>query len=223
FPLSRLPLVNGFVMAVGGMGGVVVGTPLTWLLTLVDWRTVSVALAALTVLVAASIWWGVRLRETAPAQRPSLADQWRGTLSVLRDPGFWKIASLPVLTGGAFYAVQSLWVGPFLREVDGQSPDDAAALVSLLGIAMVLGNIVLGAVANHVRRLGLSLYAFGGVCMIAYLVVQLLVLLPLELPPALVWVAYGVFGSGSILSYAVLVERFPYAMLGRASTTLTLS
>ncbi|GAA5233752.1 MFS transporter [Verticiella sediminum] len=223
FPLSRLPLVNGFVMAVGGMGGVVVGTPLNWLLGIVDWRVVSIALAVPTLLVAASVWWGVRIDDGTPAQRPSLHEQWQGTLSVLRDLGFWKIASLPVLTGGAFYAVQSLWVGAYLRDVEGYAPAYAATLVSLLGAAMVLGNIVLGAVANHVKRMGISLYVFGGACMCLYLLVQLLIILPVTLPAAPLWVAYGVFGSSNILAYAVVAERFPYAMLGRVSTTLTFS
>lgn len=48
FPLSRMPLLNGLVMAIGGLGAVVVGTPLDWLLSLVDWRTVCMGLGGVT-------------------------------------------------------------------------------------------------------------------------------------------------------------------------------
>ena len=38
FPAPRLPLMNGLVMAIGGLGGVVVGSPLTWVLSFASWR-----------------------------------------------------------------------------------------------------------------------------------------------------------------------------------------
>ncbi len=221
-PIARLPLVNGFVMAVGGMGGVVVGTPLSKLLEFVDWRAISIWLALPTVLVSLMIWFGTRAPQAVAAQRPTLASQLRGTLQIMTDAGFWQAASLPVITGGAFYAVQSLWVGPFLREVSGHTPAHAAGLVSVLGIAMVAGNIGLGVVARFVERAGISLYAFTGICMSLYLLVQLLLVLQVPVPDLLIWSAYGIFGSSSILSYAVMAERFPYQMLGRVSTTLTL-
>jgi hypothetical protein len=43
------------------------------------------------------------------------------------------------------------------------------------------------------------------------------------LPPALVWMAYGVTGSTGILSYAVVAQRFDGALIGRATTALTLT
>src|SRR5690606_31241297 len=110
FPLRRLPFINGLVMAVGGMGGVVVGTPLVWLLERVDWRLVSASLALLTIAVAAMIWFGGRSPVPLPRQRPKLAEQWQGTLRIMTDSAFWQLASLSVVTGGVFYAVQSLWV-----------------------------------------------------------------------------------------------------------------
>src|ERR1700760_4109224 len=40
FPAPRLPLMNGLVMAIGGSGGVMVGSPLTWVLGFSNWRAV---------------------------------------------------------------------------------------------------------------------------------------------------------------------------------------
>ncbi|MBU4611390.1 MFS transporter [Achromobacter sp. GG226] len=225
FPLSRLPMLNGLIMAIGGMGGVVVGTPLSALMAHLDWRTVSMLIALPTVLVAVAVWFGGRAGEQLPARRPTLAEQWQGTRDIARDPGFWRLSLFAVLTGGAFYAVQSLWVAPYLRDVRGLAPDAAAGLVSVLGLSMVGGNIVLGLMARKVERLGLGLRGFAGLGMSLFLVVQLLMILPwsLPVPDALLWVAYGVFGSATILSYAVMAERYPVEMLGRVSTTMTLS
>src|SRR3546814_12019312 len=45
FPLARLPLVIGLVMAVGGVGGGLVGSPLAWLLGRGSGPAVSIGLA----------------------------------------------------------------------------------------------------------------------------------------------------------------------------------
>lgn len=222
FPLSRLPLVNGLVMAVGGLGGVVVGTPLAELLRFTDWRMVSVALAVPTLLVALGIWLGTRTSEPQAAQRPDLAGQIRGTWEILGNGRFWQAVSLPVMTCGAFYAMQTLWLAPWLRDVEGLSPERTAAMVSVLGLAMVAGNVILGGAARYVERFGLTLYRFAGLCMLLFLGVQALVLLRAPIPDVLLWAVYGLLGSGSILAYAIMAERFSHAMLGRAGTTLTL-
>src|SRR5690606_19236585 len=91
-PIARLPLVNGFVMAVGGMGGVAVGTPLSALLESVPWRTLGIWLAGPTVFVSLMIWFGTRAPDSSPGQRTSLSEQWRGTLRILGDATFWQAA-----------------------------------------------------------------------------------------------------------------------------------
>jgi len=42
-------------------------------------------------------------------------------------------------------------------------------------------------------------------------------------PLSLLWGAYGVFGSSGILTYALLARRFPDALIGRATTAMTLT
>ena len=226
FPLARLPLLNGLVMAVGGMGGVAVGAPLTALLQVVDWRTVSCALAVLTLGVSALIFFGAKPAPGSPAaraaRRPAMAEQMRGTWELLCNPVYWRIVSLSVASSGAFYAVQSLWVKPYLLDVSQVGPARAAGLVSVLGFAMVAGNVCLGALVRRVERWGMSLYVFAGVNMVIFIVVQIAIMARAPLPLALLWTAYGVFGSSNILVYALLAERFPRPMLGRVNTTTNL-
>lgn len=225
FPLARLPLINGLVMAIGGMGGVVVGSPLAALLDVATWREVSVGMALPTVMVAALVWWGTRDAVRTPQGsrvRQGPARQWQGTLELLRDRGFWQLLSLPVMTAGVFFAVQSLWVRPFLVDAKGLAPDHAAALVSVLGFAMVGGNVLLGALARSIEGLGIGLHAFAGLGMVAFISVQLAIMMGLPLPGALAWALYGIFGSAPILLYALLPGRFAPELLGRVNTTANL-
>src|SRR5690606_7074511 len=119
---------------------------------------ISIGMAVPTVAVAALIWWGTRdaVRAAHPHRpRATLASQLRGTLTLLRDRDFWRLLSLPVMTAGVFYGVQSLWVRPFLVDAKALAPGHAAALVSVLGFAMVGGNVLLGAVARAIENLGI--------------------------------------------------------------------
>ncbi|WP_153075748.1 MFS transporter [Paraburkholderia bonniea] len=221
FPAGRLPLMNGLVMALGGLGGVVVGSPLTWVLGLTSWRMVCVALGVLTILVAVAIWRLVP--ETRESHRQtSLGGQFKGTLHILKSGAFWKIASFSVVTQGVFYAMQSLWVGAWLRDVAGLAPGKAAALVSVLGFAMMAGCVGFGAAARSLERRGVSLYAFCGAGMVLFVVAQLLIMFGAPLPAGLLWTAYGIFGGTGILSYAILARHFPPHLIGRANTTFTL-
>ncbi|MFP3602730.1 MFS transporter [Paraburkholderia sp. SIMBA_053] len=221
FASARLPLMNGLVMAIGGFGGVMVGSPLTWVLTFSSWRSVCVGLGLMTVAVALAQWMLVpETNETR--HQASIGAQFQGTLHILRSATFWKIASFSVVTQGVFYAMQSLWVGAWLRDVQGFEPKEAAALVSILGFAMMAGCVGFGAAARSLERRGVSLYAFCGVGMALYVLTQLLIVFNAPLPASLLWAAYGIFGGTGILTYAVMARSFPAHMTGRVNTTLTL-
>ncbi|WOD19315.1 MFS transporter [Paraburkholderia kirstenboschensis] len=221
FASARLPLMNGLVMALGGFGGVMVGSPLTWVLTFSSWRSVCVGLGLLTVAVALAQWMlAPETNETR--HQASIGAQFQGTLHILRSAAFWKIASFSVVTQGVFYAMQSLWVGGWLRDVQGFEPREAAALVSILGFAMMAGCVGFGAAARSLERRGVSLYAVCGIGMALYVLTQLLIVFNAPLPASLLWAAYGIFGGTGILTYAVMARSFPAQMIGRVNTTLTL-
>ena len=221
FPVGRLPLLNGLVMAVGGLGGVAVGSPLTWLLGFASWRAICGGLAVLTIIVAAAIGFGAPEAER-PRHQGGLVSQFKGTWHILSSRAFWKISSFSVVTQGVFYAMQSLWVGPYLRDVAGFDAQHAAQLVSVLGFAMMAGCVGFGAAARMLDRRGVSVQAFCGVGMALFIATQAAIIAHVPLPPAVLWAAYGMFGGVGILTYAVLARHFPAHLIGRANTTLTL-
>ncbi|KVT37450.1 MFS transporter [Burkholderia multivorans] len=221
FPVGRLPFVNGLVMAVGGLGGVAVGSPLTWLLGWTSWRTICVALAVLTVVVAAAIGFGAPDAER-PRHQGGLVSQFKGTWHILGSRAFWKISSFSMVTQGVFYAMQSLWVGPYLRDVAGFDAPHAARLVSVLGFAMMGGCVGFGAAARMLERRGVSVHAFCSIGMLLFVATQAAIVARVPLAPTVLWAAYGMFGGVGILTYAVLAGHFPAQLIGRANTTLTL-
>jgi len=222
FPLARLPLVNGLVMAVGGVGGVLVGAPLSGLLTLTSWRAVSIGLAGVTLCVSLSMLLGAPREAPRERAAPGWGEQWRGMMALLRMPRYWQLVSLPAITTGVFYGVQSLWVRPYLIEFNHLSSAEAAWMVSLLGIAMMAGNVGLGALARRVEGLGLGLFGFAGLCQLLFVGVQALIVADAPLPLPVLWAAYGFFGPANILVFALLAGEFPRELLGRVAATTNL-
>jgi predicted MFS family arabinose efflux permease len=221
-PVAQLPMVNGLVMAVGGLGGVVVGSPLAILLGVTDWRNICFGLVAMTLAVAAAIFLFAPEHRDGEHRNADMLTQFKGTWHILRSSVFWKIASFSVVTQGVFYAMQSLWIRPYLLDVMGLSAQYAALLVSVLGIAMMIGCVGFGVAARSLQKRGVTVYAFCGFGMGLFVLVQALMLVRAPIAPALLVASYGVFGGTGILSYAVMAEYFPTHMIGRAHSTLTL-
>ena len=224
FPVHRIPVLNGALIAIGGLGGAVVGTPLALLLQAASWRTISVGLAVFTMVVAGLIWFWASDAGAVPRkkERPSVWAQFRGTWELLCSLGFWKLSLFPSVCGGMFYAVQSLWMKPYLLDVNlaGQAQTDA--LVSLLGLAAVCGSLVSGGLARRFERLGMSLTVFNGVCLGAFVAVQALIMLDAPIPKSVLWTCFGLFGACCVLLFAIFVTRYPPAMWGRANTTFNM-
>ncbi|GGP24125.1 MFS transporter [Silvimonas iriomotensis] len=221
YEVKRLPLVNGLTMAVGGLGGVAMGSPLLWLLSKTDWRSVCLGLSVFSVAVALAIWFAVPSSKEV-STRTEFRTQLAGTWQVLRSGVFWRIAAFSSLTQAVFYTMQSLWVAPWLRDVNGLSAQDAGRVISILGVAMVVGSVGFGFLARSLEHRGVSVRTFSGLGMLVFVLIQALIMLQIPVPAWVLWTGYGLFGGCGILSYAVLVEHFPLNLIGRVNTSLTL-
>jgi len=217
FPRERLPQVNGFQMAAGGLGALSATQPVEFALGFTDWRGVFMLLAVLTLAVAVLIFFTVPDREE-PQHGMQLGDQVRGISRVFTNRLFWRIAPWTVMSQASFLSIQGLWSGPWLRDVGGFDRSGVAMVLATVSVAMIAGFITLGTLA---QRTGRPLrVAEAGV--LVFLCVQLLLIIggrDLAWP---LWLLFGFFGTVGILPYAVLSQRFPAALAGRVNTGLNL-
>ena len=220
FPAAQLPALYGLVLAGGGFGGVLSGTPAVALLAVTDRWTVCVGLALLTAATAAALFVGTP--DTPERRRIGLADQLRGTRAVLASGFFWRVAPFSIVSQGTFYATQSLWAGAYMEDVSGLDPAHAAASITIVGVAMMAGSACAGVAARWASARGIGVVAFSGVCMAIFALDQMALIAGLPVPGWLVWGVFGLFGPAGALTYAVLTEVFPTEMAGRVNTTLTL-
>lgn len=121
FPRDKLPLANGFIMASGGLGAIAATAPTQLLVAEVGWRYGFVALAIAT-LAAALILWTVVPEKPRDTGRVGVGEQLGGLRQVYGSLAFWRIAPITALSQGTFLAIQTLWAGPWLRDVAGLDP-----------------------------------------------------------------------------------------------------
>ena len=218
-PMSRLPMLAGLIVAFGGMGGVMVGTPLNLSLRYFDWPTITLIVAGTTALLAAAIYFTIPETHPKSDKHISFSEQYQGIKKIFKTRAFWRLVSLPSATGGVFYAAQSLWVRPYMSDVLGYSVDQMATMVSLLGLAMVAGTTITGLAARKIEAYGINLHLFSGIGFLCFMLVQLLIILQVALPAWVLWVAYGFSGSSWTLAFAYSAEIFPRHIMGRVTTS----
>lgn len=221
FPLARLPAVNGWVMAAGGLGALTATIPVETALQLVDWRMLFFLLSLATLVIAIGIFLVV-------PERPSYQhhgvqhSSWQGLKQALQTRYFWRIAPFTTFSQGAFLAIQGLWAGPWLRDVGGLERSTVAVYLLLIAAAMVAGFLSMGTLAYRLSQMGVKpiLVAIAG--MVFFMLVQLA--LTLGSPNAILplWLGFGFFGTSAIVMYAVLSQGFPSELTGRVNTALNL-
>ncbi len=221
FPAARLPALNGWVLAAGGLGALVATAPVEAALRVIDWRGLFVVLAGLSCLVAAALLLAVPERDGDEAAVGDWRTQWREIAGLFRSPVFWRIAPGAVLSQSSFLSIQGLWAGPWLRDVSGLDKLAAANCLFWVAVAMVAGFLGMGQLAYRLTRHGIPPLAVSASGMALFMGVQLAILL--DWGPLLpLWIAFGFFGTSGVLSYAVLSQSFPLTLSGRVNTALNL-
>jgi MFS family permease len=221
FPSDRWAMVNGWFLGMGGLGAVAATAPTEAALQYTDWRGIFMMLCAITVVASGVIFVVVPERKTV-AQRQTVMDQLRGLGSVYRDPLFWRLAPVVSASLAASMGVQSLWAGPWLRDVAGF--DRGAVANSLFGLAMAMtvGFIAIGTVSDFLRRRGISTLKMMGAVLLLLYGSQVVIVFELLPDMILPWLLFGFTGSVCNVSYAHLSRHFPIELAGRANTALNL-
>ena len=212
-PEPRRALANAVIMSFGALGILVATTPTELAVEAVGWRAVFIALAAITFAVAALIFVAV------PEQRPMvagerLARQVASLIRILRDPVFWRLAPLLATTAGTHIAIQTLWAGPWFRDVIGLDRIGVANHLMAMAVAFLAGILLSGAVADWFVRRGVDLLSVMVGFLVLFLCSELAIVLQwtaLNLP---IWVVFGMTGQVGVLAYPWLSSLFWRRVLG---------
>jgi hypothetical protein len=205
-------------MAVGALGALSATAPVEWALSFVTWRELFSVLAVVTLGVA--LFLHLQARDLEGLEGPethrtaSLREVSRGLGQVFSSRIFWSVAPLSITHQGTYLAVQSLWAGPWLRDVAGLPRADVASHLLTLALSMAVGFLGIGYVAERIGRRGVPPETVWTGCAIAFQAVQGAIAFGVVTAPRALWIVFGLFGASGMLSYAILTRRFLIDMAG---------
>lgn len=221
FPIARFASISGLVLAIGGVGMLLTGTPLAWLVQEHSWRMGFAVLAVAAVLAWVSILWGVRepaAERTGPRESVGAALRQFGALFAL--PHTLGIMVLGAVTYAAFISLRGLWLGPLLVERHGftlvQSGNVAlvVSIISLVG-APLFGRMDRDGPARRRRIVACAFVYAGFFAAIAFFTHAWI---------DIVCAVLIGFVSGFIVwQYADVRAAYPSAITGRAMAVFTMA
>jgi len=215
--LERIAFANGCIMAFGALGTVAASIPANWAAERFGWRAVFEGLTVIVLAVSAFIFFAVP-EHKMEGPTPSFRRQLEGLIRCFASRPFLRVAPLAGLCGGGSIAVQSLWVGPWLRDVAGLDRGGVAQGLFFIALSFSAGILLSGIIADLLARRGIDLL----VTMIAGLLVNFLcmggIIFGFAGPFLAVWLLYAVTGQVVALVYAHLSRVLGKDLAGRSNT-----
>ena len=222
FPAKRFAAISGIALGLGGIGMLLTGTPLAWVIQATSWRMGFVVLAGLAALAWFVIWRCVH--EPAPAAISAPKESLReafgkfGTLFLL--PHTLGIVLLASVGYAAFLCLRGLWLGPLLSQRHSFTLIESGNVALAMSLASLLGAPLFGWLdpgPKHRRR-----WLTGFTLLLA----ALFAVFAMTHSP---WIdvaspiVIGLLSGYLVLQYADVRAAYPAALVGRALAVFTMA
>lgn len=233
FHPSEFAPMTGILMAVGGIGSLSAATPLALLNNWIGWRLSFATVGLFTLLLAALVWLLVRDRPedkgweslhksyASPDSAPGLM---AAVKQVLTCRSFWPLAVWFFFDCGIFFSFGGLWGGPYLAHVYGFSKAQAANILSMLAIGMIVGSPLLSLASNRLFKARKPVIVISAVITVG--ITACLGFFTSSIPsPGLYLLCFGmgVFSSAVVVvGFTANKELFPVAIAGTATGLINL-
>ena len=215
---ARLPSVQGYLIAAGGLGAATATLPVRMALDYADWRGLFVGLAVAMMLVA------VLIRLLAPHQATVVQRQplRLAMAEVFRHGAFREAALLVAIPHMVFFGIQGLWISRWLRDVAGYSEQAVSWLLYLGMGAVIVGAVAVGMCTEWAGRRGVRPVRVAAVGVALFIIVQAGFLGGWQPGYAVLAVLFTLVGTITGIEYTMVAQGLPARLTGRAATCLNL-
>lgn len=213
---------NSWMLMTGSLGMLASTVPVQWLLPVLGWRGLFVALAAGLLVAIVLIHGLVPADQEARRSEGQTDPQPASYRSVFGSPAFLRVVPMAFFCYGGLVAMQSLWIGPWLTQVAGRSATEAAEGLFVVNLCMLVAFLCWGLVMPRLVQAGwpaeriISLGWPAGALTLAVIIA-----LGAEAGPWW-WALWCVLTSVVSLSQPALAQCFPAALAGRALSAFNL-
>lgn len=227
-PSNRFAAISGLTLGLGGIGMLLTGTPLAWLIEATSWRMGFWVLGGVAVLA-----WGLiyalvhepappaavaEARRLQPKETLGQATAKFGALFLL--PHTLGIVLLGAVGYASFISLRGLWLGPLLMQRHGFSLVQSGHVALAMSLASLFGPPLFGRLdpgPKHRRRwiVGFTLLMAG---LFAAVALAHGTLVDVGVP-----IVIGLLSGYMVLQYADVRAAYPPELTGRAMAVFTMA
>jgi MFS family permease len=218
-PAERRSLANTAIMSMGALGVVVATEPTEWLVGLIGWRNAFLVFAGLILLAAGFILAAAPRKDTLTTPAP-LKQQFGQMIAIMKTPLFWRIAPLLGLTSGVQIGIQTLWAGPWMRDVMGFTREEVARHLLFMAVAFMVGILSVGVIADRLARRGIGPMQVMLGFNLLYFAAQAVIVLRVEGLMFPAWLFVAAFGQVAVLAFPWFAAHIGKELAGRANATI---
>ena len=218
-PAERRSLANTAIMSMGALGVVVATEPTEWLVGLIGWRNAFLVFAGLILLAAGFILAAAPRKDTLTTPAP-LRQQFGQMIAIMKTPLFWRIAPLLGLSSGVQIGIQTLWAGPWMRDVMGFTREEVARHLLFMAVAFMVGLLSVGVIADRLARRGIGPMQVMLGFNLLYFAAQAVIVLRVEGLMFPAWLFVAAFGQVAVLAFPWFAAHIGKELAGRANATI---
>lgn len=225
FPAERQSQLASWMLVAGTSGALTATVPVTLALPALGWRGIFWVVAALLLAVAGAIFFSLRGVERAfasgAAKGPAQAAD-GGYRRIFGSAYFWRMGVPGLLVHGIFFALQTLWAGPWMTTVLGKSTQQTGQILFAFNLVLLLSYLALGWAAPRLVARGWNTHRIIGVG-IGGMVAAQTAMLATSAPSAwLLWLLLAACVPVTTLVQSHVALAFPAALAGRANAAYNL-
>jgi sugar phosphate permease len=233
FRMREFAFMTGMLMALGGLGSLFAAAPLALLSSWIGWRLSFIAVGVFTLVLAVLVWIFVRDRPhdfgwPPPEETEQSAAATIGLMEsvrkVLTCKAFWPIAIWFFFDCGIFFSFGGLWGGPYLIQVYGLSKAQAAQILSMLAIGMIIGSPMLSYISTNIFRARKPVLVLSSIVLVG--LTAILAFFTAEIPLVVLYtlcLGLGIFSAAIVvIGFTTNKELFPVQMAGTATGIVNL-
>lgn len=225
FQPERQSQLASWMLVAGTSGALTATVPVTMALPALGWRGIFWVVAALLLAVAGAIFFSLRDVERqfagdAPKGGAALDDG--GYRRIFGSTYFWRMGVPGLLNHGIFFALQTLWAGPWMTTVLGKSAQETGRILFAFNLVLLLSYLALGWAAPRLVARGWNTHRIIGIG-IGGMVLAQAAMLATSAPTAwLLWLLLAACVPVTTLVQSHVALAFPAALAGRANSAYNL-
>jgi len=218
-PIERRSLANTGIMSLGALGVLVATEPTEYLVGQIGWRSTFLVFAGVIMLAALLILVLAPRRDTIGEAAP-FARQFAQLTAIMKRPLFWRVAPLLGLTSGVQIGIQTLWAGPWYRDVMGFSREEVARHLLWMALSFMIGILSVGVIADRLGRRGIGPMPVMLGFNVIYFIAQALIVFRVDGLMVPAWLAVAAFGQVAVLAFPWFAAHIGKDLAGRANATI---